>query len=544
MGYLLSRPIGRAVFLAAFALVVGSAAVAAYAWEPPIGIPRPPFGIDEQAPPLPNPWNSNVPGFYYVKSGGTNSGNGYPGNPRATVPSPIPAGSVVVIEGTYTTNHEANPIRPQGTASQPVFIRGLSNTNRATITQKWDVIGSYYIIEYINGLWANSSGNGKLVIDGDHGVVRHGDFRGDTGTGIGGVHPGGQYMVIWNNYIHDAGDVNANFDQDNHCITVGGGTSYVWILDNEIARCSGDGLQINGSLSGTHHIYFGRNRSHSHKQTGMWSKTATDVIFSQNTVYNIRPSNSSGGGCTGAQYGPDYVWWLFNRLYNCESGIRVEGDSGMGASRPRHFFIGNLIYDITDSGTPDPGNPHASGAIVLRGGYEKYIVNNTLWNYQAGIMSPAGGFLKMENNILGARNNPQGRDIYIELSATANASTLRHSLFWSSPVRITWGSGSSGPVYTLEQFQSLTGKGENSATLDPRFVNAAAKDFHLQPASPAIDRGLLSEFYALFQSRYGIDLAKDIEGSPRPIGGAYDAGAYEYGGQVVRPTAPARLSVQ
>ncbi len=515
----------------------------ALAWEPPIGVPMPPFGINEQAPPLPNPWNSNVPGFYYVRSGGTNNGNGYPGNPRSVLPDPIPAGSVVVIEGTYTTRHDVNRVRAQGTASQPVFIRGVSDTNRATITQKWIVDGSYYIIEYINGNWSNSSGNGKLDIYGDHGVVRHGDFRGDTDKGIGGVHPAGQYMVIWKNYIHDVGDVKANFDQDNHCIAIGDGTSDVWILDNEIARCSGDGLQINGTLAGTHHIYFGRNVTHSHKQTGMWSKTARDVIFSQNTVYNIRPSNSSGGGCTGVQYGPDYVWWLFNRLYDCESGIRAESDSDMGAPRPRRFFIGNLIYDITDSDPPDPDNPHASGAIVLRGGYENYLVNNTLWNYQAGIMSPASGFLKMENNILGARNNPLGRDIYIETSSMATSSTLRHSLFWSAPVRITWGGGGSGPVYTLEAFQIATGKGEQSFTLDPRFVNASSKDFHLQPTSPAVDRGLLSEVYAIFLNRYGIDIAKDIEGSARPIG-AYDIGAYEYGGQVVRPAAPSALSVQ
>ncbi|MDH5512402.1 MAG: hypothetical protein OEY27_04225 [Gammaproteobacteria bacterium] len=351
-------------------------------------------------------------------------------------------------------------------------------------------------------------------------------------------------MVIWNNYIHDMGDVNATFDQDNHCIGIGSNTSYIWIVDNEIARCSGDGLQINGSLNTTHHIYFGRNRSHSHKQTGMWSKTASDVIFSQNTVYNIRPSDSSSGACTGSQYGPDYVWWIFNHLFDCESGIRVESDSGFGSSQPYRYFIGNLIHDITSSGSLDSGNPHADGAIVIRDGQSNYLINNTLWNYQAGIMSPANGFLQIENNILGNRNASQGRDIFIERSTTANASTMKNNIVYGSPVRITWGDGGSGQVYDLAGFQSATGRGQNSFNANPQFVNPAAKDFHLLSGSPAVNAGLSHAAYSTFQLRYGIDLAKDIEGSPRPAGGAFDIGAYESGGSVVRPSAPARLMAQ
>lgn len=514
----------------------------AMAWLPPIGIPHPPFGINEVAPAVPSPWTDNVAGFYYVQSGGNNPSNGFPGSPRGSIPSPLAAGSVVIIAGTYTVNHEGG-ITANGTAANPVYIRGISNTQRATITQKWVVDGSYYIIEFINGQWANSSGNGKLDFDGNHGVVRNSEFRGDTNTGVGAVNPGGNYMVIWNNYIHDMGDVNASFDQDNHCIGIGSGTN-IWVVDNEIARCSGDGMQINGSLNGTHHIYFGRNKSHGHKQTGMWSKTASDVIFSQNTVYNIRPSNSSGGGCTGAQYGPDNVWWIFNHLYDCSSGIRTEGDSGFGASQPKRYFIGNVIRDITTVGATDLDNPHGDGAIVLRGGYSNYIINNTIWNYQAGIMSPTGGFIQIENNILGGRNTSQGRDIFIETSGTANASTMQNNIVNSSPVRITWGSGSSGPVYDLAGFKSVTGKGQNSSNTNPLFVNAAGKDFHLQSNSPAINTGLVSAVYAAFQLRYGIDLAKDIEGNLRPADSAFDIGAYESGGSVIRPSAPARLVAQ
>ncbi len=35
-------------------------------WQPPIGIPMPPFGITNVAPAAPNPWTTSTPGFYYI----------------------------------------------------------------------------------------------------------------------------------------------------------------------------------------------------------------------------------------------------------------------------------------------------------------------------------------------------------------------------------------------------------------------------------------------------------------------------------------------
>ncbi|MCG8488898.1 MAG: hypothetical protein MI756_15595, partial [Chromatiales bacterium] len=105
---------------------------AAYSdYIPPLGVPAPDFGIDNVAPALPTNWGSNQDGFYYVRSGGGNSGNGYPDDPRSTIPDPIPAGSVVVIEGTYTTKHESNPLTANGTSDQPVYIRGIDEANHA-----------------------------------------------------------------------------------------------------------------------------------------------------------------------------------------------------------------------------------------------------------------------------------------------------------------------------------------------------------------------------------------------------------------------------
>ena len=53
---------------------------------------------------------------------------------------------------------------------------------------------------------------------------------------------------------------------------------------------------------------------------------------------------------------------------------------------------------------------------------------------------------------------------------------------------------------------------------DPRFVDFATRDFHLDSGSPAIDAA----------SADGTASDHDVEGTPRPQGAKPDLGAYEY----------------
>jgi purple acid phosphatase-like protein len=80
---------------------------------------------------------------------------------------------------------------------------------------------------------------------------------------------------------------------------------------------------------------------------------------------------------------------------------------------------------------------------------------------------------------------------------------------------------------TLAQWRDAT-KGEgNSFVSNPAalFVDAAANDYHLSATSPAVDTG----------ASLGAPNV-DIEGNGRPVGSAYDIGAYELGG--TSPPAP------
>jgi hypothetical protein len=71
---------------------------------------------------------------------------------------------------------------------------------------------------------------------------------------------------------------------------------------------------------------------------------------------------------------------------------------------------------------------------------------------------------------------------------------------------------------TLAQWRAL-GYDVHSIIATPAqlFVNASTDDYHLKAGSPAINVGTPLN-----------DVTDDLDGNPRPIGPAYDAGAYEY----------------
>jgi hypothetical protein len=301
-------------------------------------------------------------------------------------------------------------------------------------------------------------------------------------------------------------------------------------VDNELARCSGDGVQINSGAGpdnkGTsHHIFVGRNVTHHHKQSGLWTKTASDVIFSQNVAYGLAPSDSSGGAAAGYQYGPERVWFLFNRFSDCWSGINGVSPYGPGyiGAGQDIFIIGNLFANIHDrSGAYDPNSPYANAAILTWDGRTRWIVNNTFYDVDAGIHSPDSGAHRLANNIMDGVT--AGHQVLLSSSAGSAASTLSHELY-AGPFAIRWGDRA---YASFDQFRAATGQGAGALHGDPLFVDRGEGDFHLQSGSPAIDHGQAHAVYDLFQGLYGLSIALDADRQPRPSGAAWDMGLFEY----------------
>ncbi len=119
----------------------------ALAWDPPVGVPMPSFGINET---VASEHGSDSFYTHYVDQNhgsATDSNNtfGTPSKPRRTIPSSLSAGSVVLVSGTYShTSGGVTPINGSGTASNPVFVRG---TNGARFIHGTQFKGQYVIVE-------------------------------------------------------------------------------------------------------------------------------------------------------------------------------------------------------------------------------------------------------------------------------------------------------------------------------------------------------------------------------------------------------------
>jgi len=510
----------------------------------PIAIPEPEFGVKEESPSQPAPWTAADPDFYYVDNShpsATDDANpqGTPDLPRLTVPQSLPAGATVIVAGGPYTKDWA--IHAAGTAASPVFVRAEDPATPPKVTAPVELSGSYLIVEHFD--FDGPDSGVAVLTPSDHVAVRHSEVHGGQGGPSSGLYTGrwnpeddpatAEHIVFWDDRVHDNGDVNATFDEDHHGIALGHHANHVWIVGNVMYRNSGDGLQINAkkaSLSDTlHHIYVGRNVAYENKQTGLWSKQSTDAIFSQNVVYGHRPSNSSGGAGIGFQYGPERLWILFNEIYDCEVGITsstYEGDvDGVPGSGKDVYVIGNVIHGIHKAdGSGPTSDPWQTGAGIrfTDQAATKHVENNTLYDVDVGITYARGtGPLMLKNDVLEA---VLGTHVRIETSEAAQASSIDHELF-DQPAVLRWGGSES---FDVAGFQAaFSGQCGQCLEGDAAFVDAAKGDFHLQASSPAVDSGAASNLWAAFESLYGVSLAVDADGLPRPAGAGLDRGAYE-----------------
>ncbi|MBI5531185.1 MAG: right-handed parallel beta-helix repeat-containing protein [Deltaproteobacteria bacterium] len=505
----------------------------------PLGIPEPEFGIHEQAPTTPDAL------FYYVDNthpAATDDDNpqGTPNAPRATFPKTLPAGATVIVSGGPYAGDGVS-IQASGTAASPVFVIAKDLNQPPRIESPVELSGSYLILEHFD---FNGPDSGVSVLTpSNHIVVRHSEVRNGVGGPSAGMYTGrwnpeddpatAEHIVFWDNRVHDNGDWKATFDEDHHGFAVGHHANHVWVVGNVMYHNSGDGLQINAKKAGLmdtlHHIYAGKNLAYENKQTGLWSKQSTDVIFSQNTIHTHRPSGSSGGSGIGFQYGPERLWIIFNEIYNCEVGISsstYEGDvDNVPGPGKDIYVIGNLIHGIhKDDGSGPSTDPWQTGAGIRFTDQEatKHVENNTVYDADVGLTYARGtGPLLAANNLFA---KILGAHVHIEESAAAAGSKLDHELF-DAPGLLRWGSSQGVDVAGLNA--AFPGACVACLEADAQLVDPSALDFHAKASSPAVDSGITSTCWPAFQGVFGTSLATDREGTTRPQGAGVDRGAYE-----------------
>lgn len=178
-------------------------------------------------------------------------------------------------------------------------------------------------------------------------------------------------------------------------------------------------------------------------------------------------------------------------FYNTRRGVVISRGSGRGIK-----FYNNIFYNTATDTSINDGGIHINNVIA-----EVEIYNNTFYGQGSNAMAitfeDAASVLVKNNIIMTA--TPTENYYNVSTGFDTNKITAANNIWY--------GSSQAVPSWDI-----------NAINKDPLFVDptAPARNFYLQLDSPAIDAGISTS------------VARDMDGTLRPQGGAHDIGAYEY----------------
>jgi hypothetical protein len=473
-------------------------------YTPAPGVPTPRFGI-EQRPGQPTYFvNSSHP-----RATDTDNPQGSPDQPRRTIPARLPAGAVVEVRGGPYDVARSTWETP-GTEAEPIFISGVGDPvirGRELFFAGRYTIVEGFIFDGVPLLMPPGTVNFALR----QSIVRNWSPSGHSAA----IVPMGSNIVIFGNEIHNNGDPTIDREIDIHGIKSPAGAERIWILNNHIHHNGGDGIQMGNAASAEpwpRFIYIARNAIHEDRENAIDIKKARDVIISSNIVYGYEARSSSAGEAIVTHDGAERVWVVNNGVGNSRMGIVCTGANG-------YVVAGNVINAIEHHPNDrqyNPDNLFRAAAILTYNTSNSAHVNNSIWNSDAGI-SYAGGTAATTiiNNLVGNLRQA-AHHIGIGNSTAARSSTVRGNLIVGD-ARVRLGGGVTGCPDRDVCFTT-----NSPGMIDP------PRNMRLQKSSPAIDAGVETELYSLFQQLYGTSLNTDFWGIPRRQGRGIDIGAAEF----------------
>jgi hypothetical protein len=454
------------------------------------------------------PFTVRAGNIFFVDSRGNNTNSGSFAAPWRTIQYAsdhlAPGDTVYAMDGVTEaipgTSNGSVALSTSGTSSRPNALMAYPG---ATATIGAQATSTCYRTDCIEGLgtidpraqsWWVIAGlrlRGNNVAFGTVGPASHwrivgNDFSCPFGDGSSAcvILSETSYLAFYGNTVHDSGWSRASaeyhglyFSTDSNHLDVG------WNVIANIQGCRG--LQIHSSplRGGGAGDPTGRNQYDIVIHDNLIHDTACDGMV----ISTIDPSQgrveiynniiySAGKGPLPPEGGGNF------------SGIFITGETNSGAPGGGTVEVfNNTLYDCGAYSRPN-ADPGASNAVENGGGNVNLM-------------------LRMRNNIIYQKPG----EYYIYDWGTRYIPPIQAILSGSN--NLFYGSNASPPSWFT-----------NSIVADPRFVNLAARDFHLQPLSPAHGAGVDT----------GIPTDKD--GVPRPRGAPYDVGALQFVPVVQAPT--------
>lgn len=420
---------------------------------------------------------------YYVAVTGSDSANGSEATPWRTIRNAankmVGGDTAIVKAGSY--DEKVASVR-SGSAGKRISFRASGKV----VTKTFNIDHAYVTVD---GFEMTAANDGYMMtLRGSYCEITNNVIH-DTGASWGVVRMDSDSMtgcvIRGNKYYSSTGP------GDDLTVFVVAGTNNL-IENNEIGpakdidafRAWGTNNTIRGNYIHDATVTSGSSAHMDVIQTfGLGGAISQNIVFERNLVVNfdgqicMTESNGSPGM---------HDWDVRNNIF-----VNVNLQANVGT--PNFRFYNNTLYNVGSTNKlvmylyDDPGKSNFSGARIMN---NIFIASSNISNY-GNVMSigSSGSNVIVSNNF----------------------------------------------VASVSGFQPLSGWKENGGINggDPKFVDAANRNFHLQAGSPAIDKGTTS-----------ISLATDYDGSPRPKGTAPDMGAYEFqnGGDV--PSEPTALTVQ
>lgn len=301
-------------------------------WEPPIGIPAPPFGIDETV-------EFDCADCSVITASDLEDLEN------------IPAGTVVELEGGPFSGGSLT-ISANGTADSPVFVRSKNPDAPVTISHDVEIGGTYLIVEYIN--FDQGLEDKNVAMAGSKLALRHSEvhaFRpGHFSTTL--FLAGGEDLVVFDNEIHDNGDPAIVGEHDVHGIG-GSNVHRVWIVDSHLHHNRGDSIQFGHQAGNTlGDFYIGRNEMHDDGENCVDIKEASNVVVSENDLHD-----PNSGVAVVFHDCPVNASLIYNEVHDASLGLSLPSlESACDGFAPIDLFVTRNAFVNASTGVQGWGS--------------------------------------------------------------------------------------------------------------------------------------------------------------------------------------------